>query len=239
MSAPAPSARGLFRAMGKQAKPAARLDLDGAVVVDEEGLAREADDFYPTPPEPARALLAAERDHLAAAVAADGGRPVWEPACGDGALMREIAAAGFAVTGSDLVDRGVTGFPFALQSLFEVRAAPSGVAVTNPPFDLCSRAGAPFVTHLLDVLGLRYVALLLPLGWPGAASRAGLWQRRTPSIVYLMRWRIDFTGQGAPPMLNAWFVWDAARPAPAGQTRLAMLDRDSDVRQAEMFGGAQ
>ena len=41
-----------------------------------------------------------------------------------------------------------------------------------------------------------------------------------------MRWRVDFTGKGAPPMLNAWFVWDGK----ATQTELLMMDR-KDARQ--------
>ena len=55
-----------------------------------------------------------------------------------------------------------------------------------------------------------------------------------PARVYLMRWKIDFTGQGAPPMLNGWYVWDRAW---RGETVLRMLDR-SDPAQAEMFGEA-
>ncbi|MBA3576209.1 MAG: hypothetical protein H0W39_01135 [Sphingomonas sp.] len=46
-----------------------------------------------------------------------------------------------------------------------------------------------------------------------------------------MRWKIDFTGQGAPPMLNGWFVWDKKHK---GETVLRMLDR-KDARQAELF----
>ena len=37
---------------------------------------------------------------------------------------------------------------------------------------------------------------------------------------------IDFTGQGAPPMLNAWFVWDKQWK---GETALRMLDRKDDA----------
>jgi len=48
-----------------------------------------------------------------------------------------------------------------------------------------------------------------------------------------MRWKIDFTGQGSPPMLNAWFVWDKEH---RGETILRMLDR-KDARQGELFGG--
>lgn len=60
------SARGLFRATGKKGEP---LSLDegsdlAGPFVREVLLERETDDFYPTPPEPTRALLAAEIDRL-------------------------------------------------------------------------------------------------------------------------------------------------------------------------------
>jgi len=75
------------------------------------------------------------------------------------------------------------------------------------------------------------MALLLPINWLGALGRAALWAQFPPARVYLMRWRIDFTGQGAPPMLNAWFVWDKQH---VGETVLRMLDR-LDARQSELF----
>ena len=45
---------------------------------------RQKDDFYPTPPEGTEALLSA--------VSFNG--PIWEPACGDGAISRALEAAG-------------------------------------------------------------------------------------------------------------------------------------------------
>src|SRR3989304_715775 len=57
---------------------------------------RERNDFYPTPPEATRALLGVERFVDA----------IWEPACGDGAICRELHAAGYEVEASDLIDRG-------------------------------------------------------------------------------------------------------------------------------------
>lgn len=45
---------------------------------------RIPNEFYPTPPEATRALLSVE--------AFDG--PIWEPACGEGAITRELIAAG-------------------------------------------------------------------------------------------------------------------------------------------------
>ena len=51
MGKSAASARGLFRATGKQSKPVPTRLLDGSYTK-VDALEREADDFYPTPPEP-------------------------------------------------------------------------------------------------------------------------------------------------------------------------------------------
>ncbi len=205
------SARGLFRATGNVARPVMADLVDGEAVYEAE-TAREVDDFYPTPPEPIRALLRAEASYL------DHTAPIWEPAAGDGAMVHEIRKAGYHTHASDLVDRGCGA---QIQSFYDFAAAPSCQAITNPPFQECN-TGA-WIRHALEVLDLDYMALLLPLGWPGAESRAALWAKHKPARVYLMRWRIDFTGAGAPPMLNAWFVWD--RRNGAGETHLHMLSR--------------
>jgi hypothetical protein len=92
----------LFRSTGKTAK---------------NPKAREKDDFYPTPPEPTRALLAVEGQRLRQLGA------VWEPACGDGAMAREgvpgICYAEFEVT---YANGNVETFPNF--SNIKVRVAP-------------------------------------------------------------------------------------------------------------------
>ena len=111
---------------------------------------------------------------------------------------------------------------------------PTNAAIlTNPPFGECNKDPG-FVRHALSNLGTRYMALLLPVNWVGASGRAPLWSEFPPSRVYVMRWRIDFTGQGAPPMLNAWFVWDVDAK---GGTSLHVLDK-ADARQFRLFGDA-
>src|ERR1041385_8089154 len=93
------SARGLFRATGKTPKPVAVRNLLGDIVK-ADALEREPDEFYPTPPEPTRAFLAAEIGRLREF---DG---IWEPACGDGAMIREMHAVGLTTFASDLIQRG-------------------------------------------------------------------------------------------------------------------------------------
>lgn len=221
----AASARGLFRATGKVARPVSAELLGDRTARDDGGLPREADDFYPTPPAPTQALLRAERNRLSLA------ERLWEPAAGDGAMMREMAAMGFACVGSDLVDRGCEaqiGDWFA----FSRHTRLSDTVVTNPPFAPCN-ADPGWVRHGMETLDLDYMALLMPLGWPSALGRAALWRDWRPARVYLMRWRIDWTGQGASPVTNAWFVWDR-RKAP-GATQLLMLDRPSSAAAGGLF----
>lgn len=217
------SARGLFRATGKKSKPVAARLLDGSLAIVDE-LEREPDEFYPTPVEPIRALLHAEIGRLRDFEC------VWDGSAGDGALVREIEAVGIKVIGSDLVDRGAG---FEIKSFYDFKKPPSKCTVQNPPFDQCGwgNGKARWLRHALETLDLDYMALLMNWGWPGAGGLAEFWSKHPPARVYLMRWKIDFTGQGAPPMLNAWFVWDRSW---CGETALRMLDR-KDARQGELF----
>ena len=180
--------------------------------------AREENDFYPTPPEPTRALLRAEGEAIRAH-----GSTVWEPAVGDGAMAREIVRSGFAVTSSDIVDRG---WPMAQRASFFDCPMLAPVIITNPPyFAINARdSGGAWVRRQAE-LGVRYSALLLNWDWP-AAVQNGLAQTLADhpfARVYLCRWKIDFTGKGAPPQRNAWFVWDAN--AAPGAPRMLYLDR--------------
>lgn len=218
----APSARGLFRATGNKPKPVYDL-IDGEIVHLVDGLTREKDDFYPTPPEPTRAFLHAELDRLRDFHA------IWEPAAGDGAMVREMESVGLTVRASDLIDRGCNA---DIRSFYDFPVSPAGAIVTNPPFAECGwgNGKARWLYHALETLDVEYMALLMNWSFPGAGGLAPFWASYPPSRVYLMRWKIDFTGQGAPPMLNAWFVWDKLWD---GETVLRMLDR-KDARQGEL-----
>jgi hypothetical protein len=217
------SARGLFRATGKKSKPVVQRDLDGSYQRVEH-LEREPQEFYPTPPEPTRAILHAKIDRLREF---DG---VWEPACGNGAMVRECKTVGLTTFASDLVQRGAAK---TVRDFYDFKVAAFPAILTNPPFDQCGwRNGkARWLYHALDVLNVEYMALLLNWNFPGAGGLGPFWAKYPPARVYLMRWKIDFTGQGAPPMLNAWFVWDRKYK---GETVLRMLDR-MDARQSELF----
>lgn len=217
------SARGLFRATGKKSKPVPQRALDGSYGRVEH-LEREGDDFYPTPPEPIRAIIHAEWVPLKRF------RMVWGPACGTGAIGAELRKNCIETFDSDIVDRGCGA---EIRSFYDYKVAPARAIIENPPFGECGwgNGKARWLKHALDVLDIDYMALLMNWGWPGAGGLRHFYAAHPPARVYLMRWKIDFTGQGAPPMLNAWFVWDKEH---RGETVLRMLDR-KDAAQSEMF----
>lgn len=78
-------------------------------------------EFYPTPPEAVRALLSVETFD----------NPIWEPACGDGAVAKVLMAAGHTVVSTDLY-----GYGFGLSGVdFLAEAEPRAIhIVTNPPY---------------------------------------------------------------------------------------------------------
>jgi hypothetical protein len=91
--------------------------------------------------------------------------------------------------------------------------------------------------HTLEMPGWSYCALLLSWDWPAARAN-GLWvllERHPFSYCYLMRWKLDFTGEGSPPQRNAWFVW--VRNWPEVPMQMRFMDRTDGERlaMADMF----
>lgn len=231
------SAKSLFRAT--KAKPTVNAD-QGALIDNLEDqrkpdAPRRSEDFYPTgQPEAIRALLARDGDRIRQLGS------VWEPACGDGALVREIRGAGLYCCASDLIDRGCPNS--FLADFFTMQAAECPAIITNPPFNLINaRDGkGAWLRHTLEMPGWRYCALLLSWDWPAArANGLGALLDANPfSYCYLMRWKLDFTGEGSPPQRNAWFVWDRddrrANDGSLPEPSFRWMDRE-DARQGELL----
>jgi hypothetical protein len=228
------TAKSLFRATR-----AKRPDDQPALMAVEDSRkpqeSRRADDFYPTgQPEAIRALLAYDGQRIAQC------EGVWEPACGDGALVREIRAAGIPCSASDLIDRGC---PDSWQAdYFTCMRSRARAIITNPPYDLINaRDGkGAWLRHTLAMPGWDYLALLLSWDWPAARQNGlGAMLDTSPfSWCYLMRWKLDFTGEGSPPQRNAWFVWDRTDPRGPGHVRshpdFRWMDRE-DARQGVLL----
>lgn len=122
-------------------------------------LADRKNDLYETPPCATRALIPfLNRDEA-----------IWEPACGPGAIVRELRDAGFSVHATDLVDYGLDGAWGGIDFLMErPDACWPDVIVTNPPFKLADE----FTRHALTLVDT--VWIFQRLSWLEGAKRSDL-----------------------------------------------------------------
>lgn len=203
------SAKALFRATRRKAPAGAETLFSDLPKQAAPQTARRDLDYYPTgQPEAIRALLDRDGERIRAC------GTVWEPACGDGAMVREIRAFGLPCCASDLVDRGCPDSWVA--DFFSCMRPRGGAIITNPPYNLINaRDGhGRWLKHTLAMPDWTYCALLLSWDWPAARLNglSELLDENPFSYCYLLRWKLDFTGEGSPPQRNAWFVWDRLDP---------------------------
>lgn len=235
--ADAASSKSLFRATKAKPDRGDTLPFDLPTQrAPEDG--RRKDDYYATKDNrPIRALLSLDGDRIRQSGA------VWEPSCGDGAMVHEIRAAGIPCCASDMVDRGcpdswVADFYTCLRSR-------GGAIITNPPYsEINARDGhGRWLRHTLAMPNWDYLALLLSWDWPAAVQHGlgALLDAHPFSYCYLFRFKVDFTGEGSPPQRNAWFVWDKHDPrsnpglGPHPEPSFRWMDA-KDHRQPEMKG---
>ena len=123
-------------------------------------------------------------------------RLIWEPAAGEGQLVRALSRSGFMVLNGD-VQRG--------QNYFEYDC-PSAVQVTNPPFSI----KFPWLARAYS-LGNPF-ALLMPFDTL-AADRANKLFARYGVEVIIVNPRISFKmpekgyTKGGATFATAWFTW--------------------------------
>jgi hypothetical protein len=156
-------------------------------------------DFYPTPDWATYALIDNERFE----------GKIWEPACGDGSMVRVLRDTGRPVDASDLFDRGYgeigVDFLKANRSVENI--------VTNPPYNSAEgfvEAGLRQATNKLCLL-LRLAFL------EGGNRQRTIFAERPPSRVWVFSERITFYPAGAVvkgtgTTAYAWFVWDKQAP---------------------------
>jgi len=179
-------------------------------------LSDRRDDLYETPPEAVRGLLAVEEIPSGA---------IWEPACGPGAIVRVLRAAGHEVYATDLVDydspdQDAHGIDF----LMEHGSAPYyvGSIITNPPFKLADQ----FVRHALLLCPRVYMLLrlafleserrsaILESGW---LKRVYVFRERLP-MMHRARWQGPRASSSIP---FAWFVFDRGHRGPIELRRIS------------------
>ena len=140
-------------------------------------------DFYPTPPEAVHALLSVERF--------DG--PIWEPACGDGAISKTLESYGHEVLSTDLIDRGYgQGDHDFLNPITFTRVMIENPqlknVITNPPYSYRPGIGDKFVGQALRFTRMQggKVAMLLNLGSLASRARTMKWRNDPPARIHIM-----------------------------------------------------
>lgn len=171
-------------------------------------LSERGHDLYETPPVATKALLRRESFQS----------PIWEPACGPGAIVRELRRSGYTVFASDLIDynspdQDAIGWDFLM-----CLKAPDGckAIVTNPPYKLA----AQFVRHGLTLCDK--VAMLLRLAFLEGTTRSDIIDGGTLARVYIFSNRLPrmhragWSGNKASSQQAfGWFVWDKSHKGPA------------------------
>lgn len=185
-------------------------------------ISERKNDLYQTPAEAVRALLSVEPVPLT----------VWEPACGPGAIVRELRKSGRAVIATDLVDYQCEDSRARIDFLME-REAPHGVPaiVTNPPFKNADEFTSHAIALAPEVYMLMRVAFLEGLRWydSGHANCLGLGQHLARVWVFAprldMMHRADWDGPKANSgMAFAWFVFLRDFRKRCGPARIGWLN---------------
>jgi hypothetical protein len=171
-------------------------------------------EFFPTPEGTTRAVLPI-LDSLGFP------KDVWENACGEGHISKVLLAAGYRVKSTDLVKRGygMEGVNFLSQT-----KALAPAIITNPPFSKADE----FVSHAITILGIEYIAMLLPSGIYHAKGRVPMFEAHTPCLIMPCTWRIDVTGEGSPTMNVSWYIWTPYEHAAQGYALFRPLTTDED-----------
>lgn len=162
-------------------------------------------DFYASPYACLPPLLAQEGRKLP--------RHLWEPACGNGALVVPLRNRGFSVYASDIVDRGCPDasvsdfFQFGLPCSF-------GGIITNPPFDGSSGGIEDFTEHAVKLVP--YVAIFARLAWFEGQGRHDWWSHVGLSRIIKIADRLPMMHREGydGPKLSAsgqcfgWFIFE-------------------------------
>lgn len=165
---------------------------------------RRALDFYPTPPEVTKALL----DFLLERRMIRRGDVIWEPACGNMAMVDVMEEYGFRTIATDI----------ALGQDFMTHRPQHGTMrwiITNPPFSMAEQ----FIRRA-EEFDVPFALLLKSQYWH-SARRKPLFDEFRPDYVMPLTWRPDFTGKGSSMLDMIWCIWSGE----SGSTQYIPLAR--------------
>ena len=159
---------------------------------------REVNDYYATEPKAIQLLLELEQFNP----------NIWECACGEGHLSKELIEKGYNVYSSDLIERGYGegGVDFLkCTKPFE------GDIITNPPYKYAKE----FVYKALELIPAgNKVVMFLKIQFLEGKSRKDLFEKFPPKKVYVSSSRLicakngDFKTFSNSAIAYAWFIWE-------------------------------
>ena len=137
-------------------------------------------------------------------------RKIWEPACGQGNIVRVLADNGYDVYATDIVDG---------EDFFHAETTHSvdGI-VTNPPYTHVDF----FIHRAIDYMMMRsgFVAMLLAADFDSAKSRRNMFAdcpmfAKTIVLTKRIVWFERSDGKKAAPSENhRWYLWDWKHKGP-------------------------
>ena len=134
---------------------------------------------------------------------------IWEPACGEGHLVKPLREGGFQVYASDIEDRGINDETLDFLSPNNDAIWPGDI-ITNPPYKFCTE----FVLKALDLVFPGHkVAMFLKLQTlEGQERYLKLFKEQPPKTIYVYVRRIQCAKngvfEGSSAVCYAWFVWE-------------------------------
>lgn len=160
---------------------------------------RDHRDFYPTPANAIIPLM--DREIF--------GTPIWEPACGNGAISKYlINERGMTVVSTDLYDWGYGEAGINFLSTTPIDNYPKTI-ITNPPFNIINE----WIEHSIFDLNIEKMALFGKLALLEGEKRSRILERTPLKWVYVFRKRVLLTRMGEEPrgsgmIAFAWYVWE-------------------------------
>lgn len=158
---------------------------------------RQKNDFYPTPQKIIDALLEEEEFE----------GYIWEPACGDGAIVKALKEFGYEnIFWSDIKDYGFE--ETELLDFINDKKSPQYPMrveniVTNPPYNLAKE----FMSRACS-MSMNKTALLFPLRYLAGKWRANFYRDYPLSKIIVIPEKVDFLSLGNPVIEVGWFIWD-------------------------------
>ncbi len=177
-------------------KTTKKLEFTNTIGAKSKTRLREKEDYYATDPKAVAMLLEIE----------DFEGSIWECACGEGHLSKEMEKMGYDVLSTDLINRG---YGKKMDFLAQTKKTDRHI-ITNPPYKLTSE----FILKAIELLQKgKKLALFLPIRYLEGKSRKTIFEKYPPKVIHVSSGRLNTARNGNFKQYNAsyigfaWFVW--------------------------------